>query len=115
MKLSQFKNEEAIDVLAELMEPFASIVTDERFRELFQKKTPNIKVVQFLLKEHKQEVIDVIAILHRTPADKLNFNIATLTKDLVELLNDDEIMAVFRSQGQTMEASSTSATENTEA
>lgn len=115
MKLSQFKNEEAIDVLAELMEPFATIVTDETFRGLFQNKTPNIKVVQYLLKEHKKEVIDVIAILHRTTPDKLEFNIATLTKDLVELLNDEEIMAVFRSQGQIMEASSTSATENIEA
>ena len=115
MKLSQFKNEEAIDVLAELMEPFAVIVTDEKFRELLQNKTPNIKVVQYLLKEHKKEVIDVIAILHRQPADKLNFNIATLTKDLIELLNDEEIMAVFRLQGQIKEASSTSAMENTEA
>ena len=118
MKLSDIRGEEALDVLAELVDPAVEIMADEEIAEIVRSKQPKIGLVKPILKNHKKSLIQIFAALEREDPEEYvkNMNILTLPSMLIDLLNDPAIVELFSSQGQKMEdESSGSATENTEA
>lgn len=120
MRLSDFKGEEAIDVLADIIEPITAIMTDKEIFELSKKKAKTIEYIKPMLKSHKAEVIQILARLdNKTEAEyKAGLNLITLPKQVLELVNDPEVQNLFHSQEQNPVeplASSTPATETTEA
>lgn len=121
MKLSDYKGEEALEVLADIIEPLSIIITDEEIQKMASKKdAAPIKYIKPMLKNHKREVIEVLARLENKPVEEYEkeMNLFTLPSAILSLINDPEVKNLFRSQGQTQVtslASSGSATENTEA
>lgn len=120
MKLSDFKGEEALDVLADIIEPLTMVLADVEIQELAKSKPAPVKYVKPMLKNHKGEIIEVLARLNNKPVEeyKKEVTLITLPKELLDLINDPEVQSLFHSQGQTVLtplASSGSATENTEA
>lgn len=122
MRLSDFKGEEAIEVLGEIIEPLAMIIADKEIQELVKggKKPAPIKFVKPALKNHKKEVIKVLAVLNRKPVKEFEQEITLLNLPimLVDVINDPEVQNLFHSQGQTAVTSlplTGSAMENTEA
>ena len=122
MKLSDFRGEEAIEVLAEIIEPLALICADPEIAALNQKEggTPMLAYVKPMLKNHSKEVIEILAILNKQPTEeyKAGLTLATLPLQVLELINDPEIQNLFYSQSQSpidTSAISGSVTENTEA
>jgi hypothetical protein len=121
MRLSDFKGEEAIDVLADIIEPLTYILADEEIQTLSQQKNvPTLKYVKPMLKNHKAEVIEVLARLENKSVEeyKESLNLITLPMQVLELINDPEVQNLFPSQEQsqlTPLASSSPAMENTEA
>ena len=121
MRLSDFKGEEALDVLADIIEPLTEILTDKEIQELSKKKnTPVIKFVKPAIKNHKKELMIVLARLNKQTVEEYekNVSLVTLPIQVLELINDPEVQSLFRSQVEsrvTSLASSSSATENTEA
>lgn len=121
MKLSDYKGEEALDVLADIIEPLANIITDEEIQEL--SKNPNAPILSMVkpaIKNHKTDLIVVLARLENMPVEEYRkkMNLITLPKQVLELLNDPEVQSLFFSQEQsevTSLVSSSSAMENTEA
>lgn len=115
MRLSDFKNEEALEVLAEVLEPASVIMSDKELVAMARDAGTRIKAVSHALRNHQREVIAIIAALHRVAPEELEFNIASLGIDLLELFNDRALQEVFLSQGQmTTSESFGSAMENTE-
>lgn len=117
MKLSEIKGEGALDVLAELLEPASAILADKKVAQIYNSNKPKIELATYIIKIHKKEVIEILAVLDgedpKTYADKIN--IFTLPMKLLELLNDEDLLSFFQSQGQNMElTSSGSVMENTE-
>lgn len=120
MKLSDFKGEEALDVLADIIEPLTTILTDEEIQKLSKKKAPTIAYIQPMLKNNKKEIIQVLARLDNKTVDEYlaGLNLITLPAQVLELINDPEVQNLFHSQGQNNSkpsASSGPAMENTEA
>lgn len=118
MRLSDYKGEEALDVLADIIEPLTIILTDKEIQDLSKEKAAPIKYVKPALKNHKSEVIGILARLENKPVEEFEkeVTIFTLPKLVLEFINDSEVQSLFRSQGQvTPLASSGSAMENTEA
>ena len=117
MKLSDYKGEQAIDVLVELMEPATAIMADKEIARLVQSKVPVIKIVKAAIKNHKKEVIEILAVLDGEDPEKYaeKVTLFTLPVKLLEVLNDPMMQSLFTSQGQMTEVLSTSAMENTEA
>ena len=121
MRLSDFKGEEAIDVLADIIEPLTSIISDKEVQELSKKK--NVKPASYIkpmLKNHKKEVIEVLARLDRKTVEEYseNLSLLTLPMQILELINDPEVQSLFHSQGEskvTSLASSSPAMETIEA
>lgn len=111
MKLSEFKDEKAIEVVANLLDPICNIVANPE-----NEKAKSKNVAAFLgamLRNNRKDVMDMLAILNdEDPAD-FHCNAASVLKNVLELASDKELMQLFGAQGKTA-ASSGSASENTE-
>lgn len=99
MKLSEYKGEEAIELLADIIEPAAKILADKECAAALKNKEIT-KAVKIGLKAHKREVIEIMAALDGVPVDQYEVNLFTLPVKLLELLNDPDLMAFFDMQGQ---------------
>lgn len=114
-RLLEYENEEALDLLADIIEPAAELFSDKRIAEAW-KNDKRTKAVTIAIKHHKKSVLAILAVLEGVPVDEYKCNILTLPKTVLELLNDAELLAFFKSQVQNMEKTvSTPVTENTEA
>lgn len=113
-KLSDIKGKEALDVLADLLEPVTEIMTDEEVVKLARSKN-KVKAVSVAIKNHKDSVVSILAILEGVDPSKYTPSLMELPIKLLEILNDPDLAQVFTSQGQTQEENvSGSATGNTE-
>lgn len=117
MKLSEYKGEQALDMLADVMEPATVIMADKEIARLAKADVPKIKIFREAIKRHKKEVIEILAILDGSDPEEYaeKVNIFTLPKKLLETLNDPDFMSLFTLQGQKTETFSGSATESIEA
>ena len=114
MKLSEIKGEQALDILADLLEPATEIITDEELRDKFR-EDDKLGAVKIALKGHKTAVIQIMALLDGQNPAEYEVNLFTLPKKLLEIFNDPLVVDLFSSQGQNEdENSSGSATVNTE-
>ena len=120
-RLSDFKGEEAIEVLADIMIPLSTIFADPKLKDLGKDKKKTIaEMIQPMIKNHKKELIQILARLNEQDVEeyKANMSLLTLPADILALVNDPEVQSLFPSQRQiakTSDASSGSAMENTEA
>lgn len=112
MKLSEIKGDKALDMLADLMDPSAEIMSDKDFAiAMRNKKTSD--AVKIVLRNHKKSITQILAIMDDVDPSKYEVRLVTLPLKIVELLNDPYLLNLFTSQGQEIEEeSSGSATEN---
>lgn len=115
MRISDFENEEALDLLVDIIDPISTLFTDEEFvREA--RNGSQITAIKVAIKNHKKEVIEVLARLNKTPVKDYKCNLISITKDLVDLFNDKELKDFFILQGlMEEETSSSQPTENIKA
>lgn len=112
MKLSEYQGEDALDILAELIEPAGEIMSDKEIGEVFKKN--RFKAIGMAIKNHKKAVMQIMAIMDGVPADEYKCNVFTLPAKILELLNDPALIQLFTYQGQMGDAkSSGSVSENT--
>lgn len=115
MKLSEYKNEAALDLLVDIAEPAAEIFADKEISEALKRGDKKIAVVKNAIKNHKKSVIEILAVLDGIPVEEYSCNVFTIPVKLLEILNDKDLIEFFTSAGQTKGAkSSTSHTENIE-
>lgn len=104
MKLSELQGEQALDVLADIIEPASKILSDKEVAKSY--KESKIKFVKMAIKSHKKEIIEILAVLDGVPVDDYNVNFFTLPMKLMDIINDPELQQLFFSQGQTGDAKS---------
>ena len=115
MKLSDYKGEEALDLIVELLDPITKIMSDKQIADAYQ-KVSKLEAIKIAIKNHKTEVIEILAILDGEDPKEYEVNIFTLPVKILEILNDPELIKLFGLQGQTGGAkSSGSVLENIEA
>lgn len=115
MKLSEYKDEAALDLLAELIAPASEIFSDAAVRAAVESDN-KAGAVSLAIKKHKKAVMAILAALDGVPVEDFHCNVLTLPLKLIELLDDPETMRLFTSAGQREEKpSSGSPTESTEA
>lgn len=114
MRISDFENEDALDLLADIIEPAAVIMSDKEVVKMQNAQKPALLLASYILKNHKKSAIEIVAALHKEDPKKVRFNAVTLLKDVVDLIGDPLVRDLFTSQGQNeQEKTSGSATENT--
>lgn len=111
MKLSELKGEAAITALAEVMDPATEIMADEKVQKVLNK--PKLLIAKVILQNHAKAILTILAVLDQKDPETYKPSIIELTKGLLELLDDEEMMDLFHSQGLKKEGeSSVSASEN---
>lgn len=119
MEFSEIKGEAALDVLADILEPAAEILTDEEIKAATEDKNVKlIQIVKIAIKNHKRAVIEILAAVEGETYDEYveKVNIFTVPKAFMKLLQDKNLREVLPLSGQKKgETPSGSATANTEA
>lgn len=115
MKLSDMKGEKALEVLGDIIDPITEILSDSKVANEYRNNKNKLGIAKVILKEHPKSIIEILAKLNDEDVKKYNErNIIQITGDLLEMLNDEQLMSFFQSQGEMMaNTSSGSVTENT--
>lgn len=109
MKLSEFKGEDALDVLAEILEPATAIFNDEAIRKAWSSGSNVAACIKIALKSHKKEILTIMAALEQKPYNEFveTVNVLTLPVQLMQIMRDKELMGFFTGlQATTTEESS---------
>ena len=93
MKLSEYQGEEALDLLADLIEPAGEIMSDKEIGEVFKKN--RFKAIGMAIKNHKKAVMQIMAAMDGVPVDEYKCNVLTLPVKILEILNDPELVQLF--------------------
>lgn len=111
--LSEYKDEEALDLLAELFEPMTSFFLDDEFVKTFDSGN-RLGAVKIAIKNHKPEVMQILAAMEGVPVEEYHCNVMTLPIRLYQLITTPEIAGFFTSvKEKNSEKSSGSVTGNT--
>ena len=112
--MAERTNEEALDLFADLLEPVGTVLADKELRESVQRGDTRLKSVSIAIRNHKQEVVTILALLDGVPVEEYRVNLLALPVKLVRLLNLPEVKELFiGAEQKNVAASSGSATENT--
>lgn len=115
-KLSDYKDDEAIELWADLLEPLTSIISDEKVRKTIQSGKSKIEIAKIVLKRKKKEATEILLRIDPEPIDGLNI-VLRLVAVLADLGQNEEIKSFFgfaEMSQEITEESSGSLTENTE-
>lgn len=93
MQLSKIENEDALDLLADILEPMSTILADPKLKEVKNGKMVN--VAAYILKNHKEAVMQVLARLDGVPVEEYHCNVFTVPSKILKLLNDPEFKELF--------------------
>lgn len=113
-KFSDYKDEEAIELWADLIDPIGDIFSDPDVSKYIKSGASTLKKAQMLLKMKKKAAVQIILRVDPTPIDGLNL-IIRLVDVLLEIENSEDLSGFFDSarQGMSSSESSGSVTANT--
>lgn len=113
-KISEIKGEDALDVLADIIDEIAVICADKVFVNVIEHGT-QLNIVKYLMKNHKKEIIKILAVLNGCDPVTYKPSLLELPIMLIALLNDPDVSSLFRSEDSvTSSGSVTESTEETE-
>ena len=108
MRLSDIKGADALNVIADLIEPVGEIMTDKEILQNLRKGGNKLTAISLALRNHSKASISILATLDGKSAEEYTrtLTVGTLPLKLLELLNDPAVIQLFFSQGQTGAATS---------
>lgn len=113
MKLFEATGEEAIELLADLLDPIVEISSDVEMMRCIQ-TDQKLKAIKFALKNHPKQIIQIMALCEGTPLEDYHPKAYELPAKLLEILNHPDVSRLFITQVQTEAPSSGLAMESTE-
>lgn len=131
MKLSDIKGDRCIDVIADLIDPVASIAQDKDTASIFKRSSKKVseeqakkqisarikKALPSIMKRHKDDIISILSTIKGVTPEEYSegMTLASLLVDAMDLVTDGEFigfLASYMTQKQSEPAGS--ASENTE-
>lgn len=115
-KLSDYKDEEALELWGDLIEPMTKILADDDVQKSLGSGKAPFLIAKDILSAHKEDAVEILLRIDPTPLDGVNI-IVRVVSVVLEFMNTPELKGFFKSAGQAKtEAGSTgSATENIKA
>lgn len=99
MKLTEMKNEQALDALEMLIDPVSEICTTEFMNCL---RSGNMAAaVKVALKQNKAALIRILAVMDCEDPDTYSVNMFQIIRKAIAMLNDPEVIGLFTSAPQT--------------
>lgn len=109
MRLSDFKDEKAIEVVANLLVPIGHIVANPANKEA-QSEGSMLSLASSMLKNNAADVKAMLAILNDIEPEKYTCTAATVLRDIVNMLGDPELQQLFGLQRQTLTSAGSAST-----
>ena len=94
MRLSEYKDEEALDVLADIIEPASNIIQDPKIRDSYDSGTI-IQTAKVIIKEHKSDIMSILARLDNTPVEEYHCSLFDLPRKVMEIISDVNMSGFF--------------------
>ncbi len=114
MKLTDFKNDDAIRVIADLLPYVSKIAQNNSVKETAEGGSV-IDFASVIMRENPSDVKAMLAILDGQKPSEYHCNAATVIRDVVTMISDPALLDLFGLPTRTlMEKSSGSASANTE-
>lgn len=101
-KLSEIKDIEALELLADIVSPVAEIAQDDEIQKFAKPELKHTlaEIVSLIIKRHSRAVMSILAALEGVPFEEYHCDIFTLPSAVMSIVNDPVLMAFFASQGQ---------------
>lgn len=96
MTIFDLKGDEALDALADVLEPFAAIFGDKELAEAYR-SGKNMTAVKIAVKGHKKEVKELLARVDLQDPETYEISFMTLPLKLLTFFNRPEIRELFPS------------------
>lgn len=114
-KLSDYKDDDALELWADLLDPLTKILSDDKIRSIVNSGKPKLIIAKEILKGHKSEAVEILTRIDPEPVDGLNV-VLRLINLITEIGQNDEIKSFFAyaEQAETDKESSGLPTENIE-
>ena len=100
MKLSDKKGAEAIAALGGLLKPLARLFSDEKFKEIYKAGTSSMEFISFLLEEHPNDILEILAIREGEDPATYNPTFTEIPAKIIETFTDDSFTMLFPSLRQ---------------
>lgn len=100
MNLAELKNEQAIEALADMIEPAAEILADESVAEVFRKGGQPIIAIKNALKGHPTACVKLLAASEGIPYEEYECSLLTIPAKLMALINTPEIRDFLSMQAE---------------
>lgn len=96
-KLSEIQDDEAMDLLADIMDPLVDICSDPKIKEMSEgeKKATKLEIIKYIMKNHKEPLKLIMAKLEGVPVEEYHYNVLTLPLVLLEIFNEPEVAKLF--------------------
>lgn len=119
MRLSEIRGTDAIDVIADIIDPITIIIADKEVQKALKSNKPKLLIAKIILKRQKDAIMEILAVINREDPKTFKPSLIELPVMLVQLIEDvmenKDLMSLFHSQEQMISsASSTSVMQNTE-
>ena len=116
VRLTDYEDEEAIELWADLLDPISNIINDANIANVIRSGKTRLVIAQEILKKHKKEAEQILLRIDPEPINGLNF-VVRLIEILADIGNNEEIKPFFgyAAQEKMEQESSGSAMVNTEA
>lgn len=115
MKLSDFKDEKGVEVVAKLLVPICTIAGNAANADAKAKCKNKLEFASAMLQNNPSEVKNMLAILNDIEPSEYHCNGASVMIGLLEMLADEEVMQLFglqsKKMGQTCSGSQLETTE----
>lgn len=106
MKVTDFKDEAAIKLLADILDPTAAIFGDAKVKTVLAAVEngtfTRAQAISEVLRLHPKEIMAIMAALEGKKPEEFHCNILTLPAKIIELTEDEELMVFFKSQVEEM-------------
>ena len=114
-KLSDYKDDEAIELWGEMLDPMIRILGDKSIASDLRTGKPPLIIAKDIIKTHTEDAREIMLLIDPTPIDGINV-IARLASIVMDFIRNDSLKDFFKSAGQAMteEEPTGSATEITE-
>ena len=113
MKLIDARDEEAIELLADLIDPIGVIAQDKEISYALR-TGQKAKAIKFSMKKHPSTIREILAICEGVPFEDYHPSALEIPAKLLFVLNRPDVQSLFTTQAQTVETSFGSATASTE-
>lgn len=98
-KLAEYKDEEALEILADLLDPTIKILGDKEIAQIVRSGN-KLTLVKEIIKKYPKDIMEIMAILEGVPIEEYHINIISLPKMLADIINDPLLSDFFVSQGE---------------